>query len=68
MPHDQNAANQRIDDVKHQRQLHLLLADDSCERVTFPFPLHRRLAYLILPTRVISRVCESAIGNPQSAI
>ena len=35
MAHDQNAADQRIDDVENQGQLHLLLTNDGCEWISF---------------------------------
>ena len=50
MPHDQNAADQRIDDVENQGQLHLLLADDGGERITFSLQfLHGFYRLLDLP-------------------
>jgi hypothetical protein len=33
MAHDQNAADQRIDEVEYQGQFHLFLADDCGKRV-----------------------------------
>src|SRR5688500_19356506 len=33
MPHDQNAADQMIDEVEYQGQFHFFLADDCCERI-----------------------------------
>jgi hypothetical protein len=36
MAHDQNAADQRIDEVKNQGQFHLFLADYCCEWIGHP--------------------------------
>ena len=35
MAHDQNAADQRVDDVQHEGELHLLLPDNRGKRIVF---------------------------------
>jgi YD repeat-containing protein len=45
MSHDQNAADQRIDDVENQRELHLLLPNNRGKWVRSI--LHGQTAYLI---------------------
>jgi hypothetical protein len=35
MAHDQNAANQWIDDIQQQGELHLFLTDDRGKRIIF---------------------------------
>jgi hypothetical protein len=37
MAHNQNTADQRIDEVEYQGQFHLFLADDRCERIGHRF-------------------------------
>jgi hypothetical protein len=55
MPHDQDASDQRIDDIQQQGQLHLLLPDYCCERVIFAVVSIHRLHRL--PDFIFCAIC-----------